>query len=167
MHLREQADPRAPDILSAPHSTMQGGSELKSDSTQECKVWMGSGRGARDADNVWCPVQYGIYRGWANAYLLAQTDGRRVACVLYPDAKGCSAKVRHDRPCDVAQDHPEKFNWNPEGGNAIMFGECGEVEDISGIGWPSRAGWWGAIRCGYFAYRENKKREASPIRTST
>jgi hypothetical protein len=27
------------------------------------------------------------------------------------DAK--QAKVRHDRPCDAAQDHPEKFNFNP------------------------------------------------------
>jgi hypothetical protein len=108
LHLREYADPQAPDVLAAPHNTMPGGSVVQSNSTQECKVWMGSGRGTRDADNIWCPVQYGNYRGWANAYLLAMSDGRRVACVLYPDAKGCPAKVRYDRPCDVAQDHPEK-----------------------------------------------------------
>ena len=100
LHLREYADPRAPDVLAAPHNTMPGGSVVQSNSTQECKVWMGSGRGARDADNIWCPVHYGVYRGWANGYLLAMSDGRRVACVLYPDAKGCPAKVRHDGPCD-------------------------------------------------------------------
>ena len=57
--------------------------------TQKCEVWTGSGRGARDADNVWCPVQYGNYKGLANAYLLVGSDGRRVACVMYPDAHGC------------------------------------------------------------------------------
>jgi hypothetical protein len=30
--------------------------------------------------------------------------------------------VRHDRPCDAAQDHPEKFNFNPASGNAVLFG---------------------------------------------
>ena len=25
-----------------------------------------------------------------------------------------------------------------------------------------RTAWWGAVNCGYFAYRENKKRDASP-----
>jgi hypothetical protein len=45
LHLREYADPHAPDVLAAPHNTMPGGSVVKSNSTQECKVWMGSGRG--------------------------------------------------------------------------------------------------------------------------
>ena len=184
LHLREYADPHAPDVLAAPHNTMPGGSVVQSNSTQECKVWMGSGRGTRDADNIWCPVQYGHYRGWANGYLLAMSDGRRVACVFYPDAKGCPAKedgmvggwrkaaarqlegrldlVRHDRPCDVAQDHPEKFNWNPGGGNAVMFGGCGEVEDTPGREWPGRGQWWSALSCGYFAYRERKNRDANP-----
>ena len=62
---------------------------------------MGSGRGARDADNIWCPVRYGNYRGWANAYFLAMNDGRRVACVLYPDAKECLAA-----PADFAAKPP-------------------------------------------------------------
>jgi hypothetical protein len=69
-------------------------------------------------------------------------------------------KVRHDRPCDAAQDHPEKFNFNPAGGNAIMLGGCGEVEDAPGE--VSRAQHWGAISCGYFAYRQSKKRDANP-----
>ena len=41
-------------------------------------------------DNIWCPVIYGNYRGWANAYFLAYSDGRRVACVIYPKAQGCT-----------------------------------------------------------------------------
>jgi hypothetical protein len=47
--------------------------------TDRCVVWMGSGRGAQDADNVWCPVTYGSYQGWANAYNLAAADGQRLA----------------------------------------------------------------------------------------
>jgi hypothetical protein len=74
------------------------------------------------------------------------------------------SKVRHDRPCDVAQDHPEKFReiWNPGGGNAVMFDGCGQIEDNPGSEWPGRGQWWDAVSCGYFAYRENKKRDANP-----
>jgi hypothetical protein len=69
------------------------------------------------------------------------------------------SKVRHDRPCDAAQDHPEKFNFNPEGGNAVMLGGCEAIGDVPPVG---RAAWWGAFNCGYFAYRKNKKRDANP-----
>jgi hypothetical protein len=55
----------------------------------KCQPWMGSGRGAEDADNIWCQVSYGEHRGWANAYFLAASDGRRLACVMYPTARGC------------------------------------------------------------------------------
>ncbi len=85
LHLRLQPDPRAPDVLGY---RMPLGSYLTI--IDDCKVWTGSGRGAQDADNVWCPVIYGGTRGWANAYFLALADGRRYACVLYPDAQGCA-----------------------------------------------------------------------------
>ena len=59
---------------------------------------------------------------------------------LASGAAGRESKVRHDRPCDVAQDHPEKFTkiWNPGGGNAVMFGACEHIEDTPGRGWPGR-----------------------------
>jgi hypothetical protein len=83
---------------------------------------------------------------------------------LASGAAARESKVRHDRPCDVAQDHPEKFIklWNPEGGNAVMFGDCGQIEDSPGREFPGRGRWWAAVSCGYFAYRENKKRDANP-----
>jgi hypothetical protein len=80
---------------------------------------------------------------------------------IMPWVERTSVSVRHDRPCDAAQDHPEKFNFNPAGGNAIMLGGCGEIEDTPGE-FASRAQHWGAINCGYFAYRQNKKRDANP-----
>ena len=43
------------------------------------KLW----RGEQDADNVWCPVIYGNYRGWANAYYLETNEGQRFACAIY------------------------------------------------------------------------------------
>src|SRR5262249_33720873 len=55
-----------------------------------CRTWMGSGRGAQDADNIWCPVLYEGHRGWANAYYLAD-HGERVACVMYRTARGCAS----------------------------------------------------------------------------
>jgi predicted aspartyl protease len=84
LHLRLQPDPRAPEILDY---RMPQGSQVTI--IDDCQVWTGSGRGAQDADNVWCPVVYASYRGWANAYYLALSDGRRFACVLYPSAQGC------------------------------------------------------------------------------
>ena len=80
---------------------------------------------------------------------------------IKPWVERTSESVRHDRSCDVAQDYPEKFNFNPEDGNAVMFGGCGKIEDILANS-PNRTAWWGAVNCGYFAYRENKKRDASP-----
>jgi hypothetical protein len=38
------------------------------------------------------------------------------------------AEMPHNRRCDIAQDHPG--NLNPGGGNAIMFGLCGGIEDL-------------------------------------
>ena len=84
LHLRLQPDPQAPDVLDY---RMPQGSQVTV--IGDCQVWTGSGRGAQDADNIWCPVLYGGYRGWANAYFLALGDGRRYACVLYPSAQGC------------------------------------------------------------------------------
>jgi hypothetical protein len=60
----------------------------------DCQTWMDSGRGPRDADNIWCPVLYEGHRGWANAYYLAIGEGRRIACVMYPTARGCASTGR-------------------------------------------------------------------------
>jgi tetratricopeptide (TPR) repeat protein len=89
LQLREQPDPRARNILGAPpNDKMPKGSQVAVIDT--CLTWMGSGRGAQDADNIWCPVLYAGHRGWANAYYLADHGGR-VACVLYPPAGGCAS----------------------------------------------------------------------------
>jgi hypothetical protein len=77
LHLRLQADPHAPDVLGY---RMPQGSQVTI--AGDCQVWTGSGRGAQDADNVWCPVIYSSYRGWANAYFLVTDDGQRLACVM-------------------------------------------------------------------------------------
>jgi hypothetical protein len=87
LHLRTQPDPRAPDALGPPNDVMPQGSLVAI--AGKCRPWMGSGRGAEDADNIWCEVSYGEHRGWANAYYLAAPDGRRLACVMYPTARGC------------------------------------------------------------------------------
>jgi hypothetical protein len=89
LQLREQPDPRARNILGAPpNDKMPKGSQVAVIDT--CRTWMGSGRGAQDADNIWCPVLYEGQRGWANAYYLADHD-ERVACVMYPTARGCAS----------------------------------------------------------------------------
>jgi tetratricopeptide (TPR) repeat protein len=89
LQLREHPDPRARNILGAPpKDKMPKGSQVAVIDT--CKTWMGSGRGAQDADNIWCPVLYAGHRGWANAYYLADHGGR-VACVIYPPAGGCAS----------------------------------------------------------------------------
>jgi tetratricopeptide (TPR) repeat protein len=89
LQLREQPDPRARNILGAPpNDKMPKGSQVAVIDT--CRTWMGSGRGAQDADNIWCPVLYAGHRGWANAYYLADHGGR-VACVIYPPAGGCAS----------------------------------------------------------------------------
>ena len=87
LHLRTQPDPRAPDVLGPPTNWMPKGSQVAI--AGNCQPWMNSGRGAEDADNIWCQVSYGEHRGWANAYYLAARDGRPVACVIYPTARGC------------------------------------------------------------------------------
>jgi hypothetical protein len=90
LYLREQPDPRARNILGAPpDDRMPKGSQVAVIDT--CRPWMGSGRGAQDADNIWCPVLYEGHRGWANAYFLADDHGKRVACVMYPTARGCAS----------------------------------------------------------------------------
>jgi hypothetical protein len=90
LQLREQPDPRARNILGAPpDDRMPKGSQVAVIDT--CRTWMGSGRGAQDADNIWCPVLYEGHRGWANAYFLADEHGERVACVMYPTARGCAS----------------------------------------------------------------------------
>jgi Caspase domain len=87
LQLREWADPYARNILGAP---LPKGSQVAL--TDICRTWMGgSGRGAKDADNIWCPVLYEGHRGWANAYYLAGHYGERVACVLWPPARGCAS----------------------------------------------------------------------------
>jgi hypothetical protein len=89
LQLREQPDPRARNILGAPpNDKMPKGSQVAVIDT--CLTWMGSGRGAQNADNIWCPVLYEGQRGWANAYYLADR-GERVACVMYPTARGCAS----------------------------------------------------------------------------
>jgi len=89
LQLREQPDPRARNILGAPpNDKMPKGSQVAVSDT--CRTWMGSGRGAQDADNIWCPVVYEGHRGWANAYYLAD-HGERIACVMYPTARGCAS----------------------------------------------------------------------------
>jgi Caspase domain len=89
LQLREQPDPRARNILGAPpNDKMPKGSQVAVIDT--CRTWWGSGRGAQDADNIWCRVLYEGHRGWANAYYLAD-HGERVACVLYPPARGCAS----------------------------------------------------------------------------
>jgi hypothetical protein len=92
LQLREQPDPRARNILGAPpNDNMPKGSQVAVIDT--CRTWMGSGRGAQDADNIWCPVLYEGHRGWANAYYLADR-GERVACVMYPTARGCASTTQ-------------------------------------------------------------------------
>jgi hypothetical protein len=90
VHLRQKPDPAAPDVFGLADQSIPEGSQVTINGT--CQVWMGSGRGAQDADNVWCPVIYGSYRGWANAYYLETNEGQRYACVLYPDAHECQAR---------------------------------------------------------------------------
>jgi len=64
------------------------------------------------------------------------------------------AEMPHHRRCDVAQDKPG--NLNPGGGNAIMFGLCGTIEDLPTGDSPSRLHTWNAYNCGYQAYRQGK-----------
>jgi hypothetical protein len=56
----------------------------------------------------------GIYRGhrgWTNAYFLAFNDGRRVACVIYPKARGCALapSAESNSPNAVGQEMPTGY----------------------------------------------------------
>ncbi len=78
LHLRSAPNPRAPDVLGPPpNDYIPRGSQVVI--TGQCQY----------GDNVWCPVSWGDYRGWVNAYFLANADGRRVACVMSTSALGC------------------------------------------------------------------------------
>ena len=99
VHLRQKPDPAAPDVFGLADQSIPEGSQVTINGI--CQVWMGSGRGTQDADNVWCPVIYGSYRGWANAYYLVTNEGQRFACVQHPDAGGCP--MRTQAPTEPAQ----------------------------------------------------------------
>jgi hypothetical protein len=70
------------------------------------------------------------------------------------------AEMPHNRRCDIAQDDPG--NLNPGGGNAIMFGLCGGIEDLPTGESVSRHHSWNAYNCGYQAYRQGKVFGANP-----
>jgi hypothetical protein len=86
LHLRQAGDPLAADVVGPDYRIARGSELILKDN---CKVWNGSGRGAQDADNIWCWVRDGDYSGYVNGYYLVTSDGRRVACVLHPNARGC------------------------------------------------------------------------------
>jgi hypothetical protein len=95
------------------------------------------------------------------------------AAILLVLATPAFAAMPHHRICDWAQDHPEQYLrklWQkyPEmrGGNAVRLGgRCTRLPDKSdgalGIG-SSLVSWWGAVDCGYQAYREGKPLKANP-----
>jgi hypothetical protein len=85
--LRQLPDPHSDTVLPPPYDAIPQGSQVTV--IDDCKIWTASGRGAQDADNVWCPTINGNNRGWANAYLMTASDGRRLACIKYPNANGC------------------------------------------------------------------------------
>ncbi|SRR5258706_7784981 len=78
------------------------------------------------------------------------------------------ARMRHDRICDFAQDRADLLNrsyYNPEGGNAVMFGTCRSIEDLpNGKMNMTRHHWWLAMGCGYQAYREGKQLDDNPYK---
>jgi hypothetical protein len=87
LSLRRFPDPQSDTVQPPPYDAIPQGSQVTV--IDDCKIWTASGRGAQDADNVWCPTMYGNRRGWANAYLMTANDGRRLACIKYPNANGC------------------------------------------------------------------------------
>lgn len=104
-----------------------------------------------------------VHRGKSlNTAILQEHDMRAlltgiIACGL---VGGAHAEMPHNRRCDIAQDHPG--NLNPQGGNAIMFGLCGGINDLPTGESPSRAHSWNAFSCGYQAYRQGKSFGANP-----
>ena len=84
LQLREQPDPRARNILGAPpDDRMPKGSQVAVIDFR--RPWMGSGRGAQDADNIWCPVLYEGYRGWANARMALRAPVRAAMALTLPN----------------------------------------------------------------------------------
>jgi hypothetical protein len=63
LSLRQFPDPHADTVLPPPYDAIPQGSQITV--VDDCKIWTASGRGAQDADNVWCPTIYGNNRGWA------------------------------------------------------------------------------------------------------
>jgi len=72
------------------------------------------------------------------------------------------ARMRHDRPCDIAQDKADPVKLNPPGGNGILFYPCDGVKDAPIGDRAGRPGWWKAFNCGYQAYRQCKVSDLNP-----
>jgi hypothetical protein len=70
------------------------------------------------------------------------------------------ADMPHNRRCDIAQDNPG--NLNPGGGNTIMFGLCGGIDDLPPGDAISRHHFWNAYNCGYQAFRQGKVFGSNP-----
>jgi hypothetical protein len=87
LHLRIAPNPYAADAL--PFNTViPKGTDLTI--TFKCELWKESRRAAQDADNIWCPVNYGRARGWVNAYWLESTVlPGRLACLMFDTARSC------------------------------------------------------------------------------
>jgi ribosome modulation factor len=64
--------------------------------------------------------------------------------------------VRHDR---IPEGDVKAYRC---GGNAIMFGLWGVIEDLPTGDAPSRHHMWNAYNCGYQAYRQGKVFGANP-----
>jgi uncharacterized protein YraI len=110
LHLRVSPDPKAPDVFGPPpYDVVPRGSKVHPE-PGKCAVWWGSGRGAMDADNIWCPVSYNGHAGWANAaYLGIDLQGHSTAaCELYPKASGCGVP-----PGLYARAAPSAPLWGP------------------------------------------------------
>jgi hypothetical protein len=86
-----------------------------------------------------------------------------IAAALALMTTAADAHMRHDRVCDIAQERVDPTTYNPEGGNAVMFGKCETtIEDIPIGDSASRHDFWSALSCGYRAYRQGKRLKDSP-----
>jgi hypothetical protein len=92
-HLHCSPDPNSCDTI---NYLIPKGSTINIDATRNCDI--SSGQDVNDIIyNIWCnvrdfyPTGRGLdnHRGWVNAYFLMRRDGKRYACVLYPNARGC------------------------------------------------------------------------------
>jgi len=93
---------------------------------------------------------------------MSDVDWNKEECKKIPTLLICKKSVtashvrmRHDRPCDIAQDKADPVKLNSPGGNAIRFGLCAGIED-SPAGYSSNGGFWASFNCGYQAYRQRK-----------